>query len=87
MVKFLCVNELGLRGTTETLKRDHQDTDADDIAAGLFLKLFEYTLQKDDKLADIAKDIPKNAKYTSKDIQNEIIETLANMALGEVRKR
>lgn len=87
VVKFLCVNELGLRGTTETLKRYHRGTDADDIAAGLFLKLFEYTLEKDDKLADIAKGISKNAKYTSKDIQNEIIETLANMVLGEVRKR
>lgn len=89
VVKFLCVNELGLRGTTETFKHDHQNTDTDDTvtAAGLFLKLFEYTLEKDEKLADIAKGIPKNAKYTSKDIQNEIIETLANMVLGEVRKR
>lgn len=79
VIKFLSVNELGLRGTTEILKSDHRDTDGDDIAAGLFFKLFEYTLEKDDKLADIAKGIPKNAKYTCKAIQNEIIETLANM--------
>ena len=40
----------------------------DDVASGLFLKLMEYTLEKDDKLANIAKSILKNAKYTSKDI-------------------
>lgn len=37
-------------------------------------------------LADIAKGMPKNAKYTYKDIQNEIIETLTNMVHGEVRR-
>lgn len=34
-MKFLCVNELGLRGTTEALERDH-GSDSDDTAAGLF---------------------------------------------------
>ncbi|GAA6079447.1 zinc finger MYM-type protein 1-like [Tachysurus ichikawai] len=47
----------------------------------------EYPLEKDEKLASIAKGIPKNAKYTSKDIQNEIIQTLADMVLREVRKK
>ncbi|KAM3621706.1 uncharacterized protein V6R79_014779 [Siganus canaliculatus] len=47
----------------------------------------EYTLERDEKLASIAKDILKNAKYTSKDIQNEIIDTLANMVLRQIRKR
>ncbi|XP_051780723.1 zinc finger protein 862-like [Erpetoichthys calabaricus] len=47
----------------------------------------EYTLEKDEKLASIAKGIPNNAKYTSKDIQNEIIQTLADMVLFEVRKK
>lgn len=83
-VKFLCVNELGLRGTAETLRDDAAD---DDIASGLFLKLMEYTLEKDEKIASIAKGIPKNAKYTSKDIQNEIFETLADTVLGEIRKK
>lgn len=72
---------MGLRGTAETLRHDAAD---DDIASGLFLRLMEYTLEKDEKLASIAKGIPKNAKYTSKDIQNEIIETLADMVLGEI---
>ncbi len=70
VVTFLCINEQGLRGTTET-------TSNNDTSAGLFLNLFEYTLEKDAFLADIEKGIPKHAKYTSKDIQNEIIETLA----------
>ncbi|XP_051791533.1 uncharacterized protein LOC127530015 [Erpetoichthys calabaricus] len=47
----------------------------------------EYTLEKDEKLASIAKGIPKNANYTSKYIQNKIIQTLADMVLGEVRKK
>lgn len=81
-VKFLCLNELELRETAETLRHDAAD---DDIASGLFLKLMEYTLEKDENLASIAKGIPQNTKYTSKDIHNEIIETLA--VLGEIRKR
>ena len=66
---------------------EHMEPEADDIAAGLFLKLFQCTLEKDEKLANIAKGIQKNAKYTSKDILNEIIETLANKVSGDVRKR
>lgn len=50
----------------------------DDITAALFLILFEYTLEKDDKLADIANDIPKNAKYRYNDIQSKIIEILTS---------
>lgn len=48
------------------------------------MNLSEYTLEKDDRLADIAEGIPKNATYTSKEIQNEMTETLV---LGEVKKR
>lgn len=33
-MKFLSVNELGPRGTTEALERDH-GSDSDDTAAGL----------------------------------------------------
>ncbi len=93
VVKFLCVNELGLRGTTEKLKcgtntfTDVASASGDNIAGGLFFKLFEYTLEKDEKLADIAKGIPKNATCTSHNIQNEIIETLANMVLEETRNK
>lgn len=80
VAKFLCINEQGLRGTTES-------TSNNDTSAGLFLNLFEYTLEKDAFLADIVKGIPKHAKYTSKDIQNEITETLADMVLSEIKHR
>lgn len=83
-IKFLCVNELGFRGTAETLRHDAA---GDDVSSGLFRKLMEYTFEKDEKLARISKGVPKNAKYTSKDIQNEMIQTLADMVLGEVRKK
>lgn len=79
VVKLLCVNEQGLRGTIETSNND--------TSAGLFLNLFECTLEKDQFLKDIVKGIPKHAKYTSKDIQNEIIETLADMVLSEIKCR
>lgn len=46
---FLCVKELGLRRTAETLRHDAAGND-DDIASGIFLKLMEYTLEKDEKL-------------------------------------
>lgn len=80
VVKFLCVNEQGFHGTTET-------TSNSDKSAGLFLSLFEYTLEKDPLLADIVKGIPKHAKYTLKDIQNEIIAKLADMVLSEIKRR
>lgn len=51
------------------------DAAGDDVASGLFLKLMEYTLEKDEKLASISKGIPKNVKYSSKDIQNKMIQT------------
>ncbi|KAK0150726.1 Zinc finger MYM-type protein 1 [Merluccius polli] len=76
-IQFLMVNELALHG--------HQCGSGDE--EGLFIKLFDYTLQKDAKLAEIAKSIPENAKYTSNLIQNEIIETLAKMVLNEIKTR
>ncbi|KAG2462722.1 CCDC6 protein, partial [Polypterus senegalus] len=56
-VRLLCVNELGVHGTTETLRHDAAGND-DDIASGIFLKLMEYTLEKDEKLASITKGVP-----------------------------
>lgn len=77
VIQFLTVSELALRG------HNHGDMDEE----GLFTRLVDYTLKKDSKLADIAKSIPENAKYTSSVIQNEIIETLAKMVLEDIRAR
>lgn len=43
-IEFLCVNELGLRGTEETLRHN---VAGDDVASGLFWKLMEDALEKD----------------------------------------
>ncbi len=56
-------------------------------AAGLFAKLFKYTMEKDKYLADITSHIPQNAKYTSKTIQNEVIEILASMVLKKIKQK
>uniref|UniRef100_A0A8C2BET5 DUF4371 domain-containing protein n=1 Tax=Cyprinus carpio TaxID=7962 RepID=A0A8C2BET5_CYPCA len=82
VVKFLAVNELPLRGDCETC-----DSEEDCIAAGLFAKLFKYMLEKDKYLADITSGIPQNAKYTSKTIQNEVIEILASMVLKKIKQK
>lgn len=75
-VQFLAVNELSLRG------HNHEGGEE-----GLFIKFFEYTVKKDEKLAEIVKHIPDNAKYTSNVIQNEIIETLTKMVLNNIQAR
>lgn len=41
--------------------------------SGLFLSMMDYTLRKDKELAEVYSTIPANAKYTSHDIQNEIM--------------
>jgi len=82
IIKFLSTNELPLRGDQESCGAV---LDTDSVSsAGLFIKLFEYTLRKDDKLRDVIKSIPKNAKYTSPDIQNETISLLAKMVQGTI---
>jgi len=75
VVQFLAVNELSFRGDNEGIGL--HDDDHDSNCGGLFLNLFQYTLLKDAKLRDISACIPKNAKYTSPEIQNEIISAMA----------
>jgi hypothetical protein len=77
VIQFLVVNELPLRGDAE-----HFDGEG----AGLFQNLFLYTLKKDARLHTIAQTVPLNAKYTSPDIQNEIIAGLADAVVSEIVK-
>ncbi len=44
---------------------------------GYFLSLFEFALRKDAELAKIAKTIPRNATYTSHDIQNDLRDVMS----------
>lgn len=64
------VNELALRGHFNI--EDHEER-------SLFKNLFEYTLEKDEYLSECQLQIPKNAIYTSPEIQNEIIAVIAEI--------
>ena len=76
VIQFLALNELSLRG-------DYDKTEGKEM--GHFVNLFEYTLMKDTKLAEIQKCMPQNAKYTSPNIQNDIINEMASMVTENVR--
>ncbi|CAB4010742.1 Zinc finger MYM-type 1 [Paramuricea clavata] len=74
--RYLCANSLPFRGTNES------DIDAAD---GLFLRAFSQLLfPLEEKWKKIQKNIPKNAKYTSPDIQNEVIEVLASLVKNKI---
>ncbi|CAL8355710.1 unnamed protein product [Merluccius merluccius] len=51
--------------------------------SGLFLCLFEYTIQKDPELARILSTIPRNATYTNHNIKNQITELMSNNIVTE----
>ncbi|KAJ8876422.1 hypothetical protein PR048_020867 [Dryococelus australis] len=54
-------------------------------ANGLFLELFEFSVRKDEKLQQqIMKSVPTNAKYTSPDIQNEIIKIMCRAIVDKI---
>ncbi|XP_070400266.1 zinc finger MYM-type protein 1-like [Nothobranchius furzeri] len=78
IVTFLAINHLPFRG----------DTDAWDSAgqtgSGLFLSLFEFTLEKYPHLAKIIPAIPRNATYTSHEIQYVIIELMSRQVTEHI---
>ncbi|XP_041860486.1 uncharacterized protein LOC121652026 [Melanotaenia boesemani] len=71
VVEFLAVNQLPFRGDHDAFIGMNKD------GCGLFLSLFEFSLRKDAELAKIAKTIPRNATYTSHDIQNDLIDVMS----------
>lgn len=78
VIQFLCLNELPMRGHGASSYDSLWET-SDEEPSGLFLRLFQYTLSKDNKLRDIAKSIAKNATYTSAMFQNEVIDLMSSM--------
>lgn len=70
IIQFLVVNELALRGHFNIENYEER---------GLFKNLFEYTLRKDKYLSEYQLQIPKNATYTSPEIQNEIIAIITEI--------
>lgn len=68
-VLFLVKNELPFRG-------NWNDEDSDE--SGLFQNLFKLLLEKDAYLRECQEAMPKNALYTSPQIQNELISVIAD---------
>ena len=77
IIQLLAVNRSPFRGTY-----DEENSTED----GVFTSIHNYTLRKDEKFATCASRIPKNALYTSPEIQNEIIQLLAELARDEAVK-
>ena len=75
VIQFLALNELSLCGDFDEIEGKEM---------GHSVNLFEYTLMKDGKLAEIQKHIPQNAKYTSPNIQNDTITEMASMVTENV---
>ena len=65
-----------LCGTQGLSLRGHRETSTEDDNKGNFLELVEFRARTDAILASHLQNAPKNAKYTSKNIQNEIISVL-----------
>ena len=82
LIKSLVKNGLPLRG-------HHEHTDfAEEVSGGLYLNLINdlvFKLRPD--LVDIAKKLPKHAKYTSPDVQNEVISVLKDIVEHKISKQ
>lgn len=81
IIWFLAKNECAFRGDWD--KENHE-------GSGLFLNLFKYMLDKDEVLNKCQDVMPKNALYTSGEIQNEMIHIIASslreMILEEMQR-
>ena len=80
IVEFLAENQLPLRGSQDAFSAMSEG------GSGLFLSLFEYTLRKDEKMAKIMSTIPRNATYTSHEIQNQMIEAMSSVVTEAIVK-
>ena len=75
IIQFLTVNELALRGRYDIEEAEEKS---------LFRSLFEFTLQRDEKLAECCQHIPANANYQSPDIQNEVITLMTEIVREDI---
>ena len=79
--KYLVANGLPFRGHDEKTNFNEK------ILGGLYLNTFgDLLFIQDPSLQKIAMNLPKNAKYTSPETQNEVIETLAEIVKEIVAK-
>lgn len=68
VIVFLIANEVGFRGNWD--EDQHKEN-------GLFRNLFEFKLKDNECLRTCQHAMPRNATYTSPEIQNEIIGIIA----------
>lgn len=70
VLKFTAINMLAQRG---------HDESADSIRQGNFLDLLHLLGKYNETVGQKLANIPGNAKYTSKDMQNELLALMAKM--------
>ena len=78
------VGEIILITATQNIaQREHRE--GDDVSnPGNVKKILQFAAKHDPVIANRIKNGPKNEKYTSSSIQNEVIETLSHMVLDEI---
>lgn len=79
-IGFLVVNQLPLWGKLDVFDNMSEG------GSGLFLSLLDYTIKKDALLADTVKTLPRNATYTCRDVQNELISLLSKVVTQAIVK-
>lgn len=77
VIIFLASNRLALRGDWDN---------EENVEGGLFNSLFEFALNRNEKLIECQKHLPPNVTYKSPIIQNEFIDILASMVRDVVVK-
>ena len=80
MVAFLATHQLAFRGKIDAFESE------DEGGNGLFLSLFNHTLEKDQRLRAIIKTIPRNATYASPDTQNELIVAMCSIVTEGIKQ-
>ena len=80
VVKFLSSNGLPFRGHDE-----NTDFISGDVSGGIYLNTFSHLLfQINPELEKISKKLPNNAKYSSPDIQSEVIDVIAKLTQRKI---
>ena len=74
-----------LTATQNIAQRGHRE--GDDVSnPGNVKKILQFAVKHDPVIVNRIKNGPKNEKYTSSSIQNEMIETLSHMVLDEIEE-
>lgn len=77
IILFCATHDLPLRG--------HDESD-NSPCKGVFLDMVEYTARHDNDFSAKMGQIPKNATYLSGEIQNEMLDILANMVVDKIKQ-